>query len=238
MFARFRRVESHLQARLQVTVAESRRVAGRVRVEHIVALGSVGEPATIAERVAFWGNLHRRLDALSNRIGEDDRAKIIGAIYARIPMVTVDEQRALQRENAETDERLWSGLQDMNAEMAEGNKALAATASRKAAEAAAQAKDAAEKAAVAKERLDRLAKGEDVPGGLGKPFTWEDARKIMKGAGLTDDDIRFSAELARLCKRREDLFDAFVEQDCKLQALREKSDRWKVLRKIMAMREQ
>jgi hypothetical protein len=86
MFARFRRVESRLQARLQVSVAESRRVVGRVRVEHIVALGSVGEPATIAERIAFWGNLHRRLDALSNRIGEDDRAKIIGAIYARIPM--------------------------------------------------------------------------------------------------------------------------------------------------------
>ena len=71
MFARFRRVESHLQVQLQVSVAESRRVAGRVCVEHIVALGSVGEPATIAERVAFWGNLHRRLDALSNRIGED-----------------------------------------------------------------------------------------------------------------------------------------------------------------------
>jgi hypothetical protein len=91
MFARFRRVESHLQVRLQVSVAESRRVAGRVRVEHIVALGSVGEPATIAERVAFWGNLHRRINALSSRISEDDRAKIIGTIYAWIPMVTVDE---------------------------------------------------------------------------------------------------------------------------------------------------
>jgi hypothetical protein len=159
MFARFRRVESHLQIRLQVSVAESHRVAGKVRVEHIASLGSVGEPATNAERVAFWGNLHRRLDALSNRIGEDDRAKIIGAIYARIPMVTVDEQRALQRENAEADARIWTSLQDMNAEMAKGQREVAAMASKAAAGAEAGAVEAAEKAAIARNRLDRLAKG-------------------------------------------------------------------------------
>jgi hypothetical protein len=126
MFARFRRVESHIQTRLQVSVAQSRRAEGRVRVEHIAALGSVGDPATIAERVAFWGNLHCRLDGLSNRIGEDDRAKILGAIHARIPMVTVDEQRALQRKNAEADAMIWVALQDMSAEMATGQRGLAA----------------------------------------------------------------------------------------------------------------
>lgn len=102
-----------------------RRVDGKVRPEHIAALGSVGDPATVAERVAFWGQLHRRLDKLSNRIGADDQAKIIGAIHARIPMVTIDEQCALQRENAEADEKFWSGLQDMNAEQAEGHKDIA-----------------------------------------------------------------------------------------------------------------
>jgi hypothetical protein len=120
MFARFRRVESHLQTRVQVSIVESRRVDGKVHPKHIGALGSVGDPTTIAERVAFWGQLHRRIAALSNRIGGDDQAKIIGSIHARIPMVTIDEQRALQRENAEADERLWADLQCMNAEQAEG----------------------------------------------------------------------------------------------------------------------
>jgi hypothetical protein len=230
MFARFRRVESHLQARLQVSIAESRRAAGRVRVEHIASLGSVGEPATTAERVAFWGNLHRRLDALSNRIGEDDRAKIIGAIYARIPMPTVDEQRASQRENAEADAKVWAGLQDMSAEMAEGQRGLAALASGKAAESEAMAKDAAEKAAVAKDRLDRLAKGEDVSGGLGNTVDFE---KVLQDSGFSRDDINFSKALAEL---DEGEFDAFVELELKLRDHVEKSSRWKVLRKIVAMR--
>jgi hypothetical protein len=217
---------------LQVSIAQSRRVDGRVRVEYIAALGSVGEPATIAERVAFWGKLHRRLDALSNRIGEDDRAKIIGAIYARIPMVTVDEQRALQRENAEADARIWAGLQDMSAEMATGQRELAALASGKAAESEAVAKDAAEKAAVAKDRLDRLAKGEDVSGGLGKPIDFE---KILIDDGWSRDDINFSIALAELREGQE--LRAYSEMVLKLKEREEKSSRWKVLRKIKAMRE-
>jgi hypothetical protein len=148
-------------------------------------------------------------------------------------MVTFDEQRALQRENAEADARIWAGLQDMSAEMATGHKGLAALASGKAAESEALAKDAAEKAAAAKDRLDRLAKGEDVPGGLGKPVDFE---KVLTGAGWSRDDINFSRALASLSVGREDLFDAFVEQGCQLHHRREKSDRWKVLRKIKAMR--
>jgi hypothetical protein len=159
MFTRFRRVESHIQVRLQVSIAERRRIAGKVRVEHIAALGSVGEPTTIAERVAFWGTLHRRLDALSNRIGEDDKAKIIGSIQARIPMIAMDEIRALQRENAEADAKFWATFQDMNTSTAESNKALAAIASRKAEEAEKGATEAAGKVAKAKDRLNRLGEG-------------------------------------------------------------------------------
>jgi hypothetical protein len=93
-------------------------------------LGSVGEPATIADRVAFWGQLHRRLEGLSNRIGQDGQANIIGAVHARIPMVTVDDQRILQRENAEADAKFWEGLQGMNAGLAEGHKDVAAKSAR------------------------------------------------------------------------------------------------------------
>jgi hypothetical protein len=232
MFARFRHVESHLQIRLQVSVVESRRVAGKVCVEHITSLGSVGEPATNAERVAFWGNLHRRIDALANRIGEDDRAKIIGAIHARIPMVTIDEIRALQRENAESDEKFWSVFQGMNADFATGQKVIAGIASRKAAESESLAKDAGAKASVAKERLARLAKGEDIKGGLGKPMTGEECDRILKREGLTDDDIRFMRQF-RLTEAE---FDSFVRLSCELHQRHEKRDRWKVLRKIKAMR--
>jgi hypothetical protein len=151
-------------------------------------IDSVGEPAINAERVAFWGNLHRRLDALSNRIGEDDRAKIIDSIHTRIPMVTVDEIRALQRENSESDEKFWAGFQNMNADFAAGQKIVAGIASRKAAEAEGL-----------KERLDRLAKGEDVKGGLGKPMTGEECNRILKREGLTDDDIRFMRAYRSAC---------------------------------------
>ena len=184
MHARFRKVKSHLSTRLQVIVEQSSRAAGKVRVEHIAGLGSVGDPATIAERVAFWGQLHQRLGALSNRIGADDQSKIIGAIHAKIPMVTPDEMRTLQRENAEADKKFWTGLHGMEAEQAEGHRDLATKSARIAADAEKRAAEAAGKAATAKDRLDKLAKGEEVSGGLGKPMTRERMEGVPKGCGL------------------------------------------------------
>jgi hypothetical protein len=229
MFARFHQTPS----RLQVSLRQCRRVDGKPRSEHIASLGSVPIPVTIAGRVEFYRRASERFKGLANRIGGDDKKKIVAALRAKIPPVTDDEICTVQRENAEADEKFWSGLHGMNADMAEGNKALAATASRKAVEAEAQAKTAAEKAGAAKDRIDRLAKGEDVKGGLGKPMTWEDCEKILKDAGQTDDDIRFMREF-RLTEAE---FDAFVEQSCELHHRREKTDRWKVLRKIKAARD-
>jgi hypothetical protein len=88
----------------------------------------------------------------------------------------------------------------------------------------------AEKAAVAKDRLDRLAKGEDVLGGLGKPADFE---KVLMDAGSSRDDINFSIALAGLSEGE---FDAFLELGLKLQDREEKSSRWKVLRKVRATR--
>ena len=47
----------------------------------------------------FWRRLHGRLSALSNQIA-DEQAKILGAVYERIPMPTPDEQRDMQLQNA------------------------------------------------------------------------------------------------------------------------------------------
>jgi hypothetical protein len=63
-------------------------------------------------------------------------------------------------------------------------------------------------------RLDKLAKGEDVSGGLGKPMTREPRKKILKDAGWTDADIRFSMERAR-ASFNEDEFEALVREVCK-----------------------
>jgi hypothetical protein len=92
-------------------------------------------PATIADPVVFWRRLHERLAKLSNRIGADEQGKILGAIHVRIPMVTIDELRTLQRENSEADEKFWAGLQGMNAELAEEHKEVAAKSARLAADA-------------------------------------------------------------------------------------------------------
>lgn len=186
MFTRFKATLS----RLQVSLRESRRIADKVKSEHIASLGSIAMPMTIAGRVAFWTALHERLAKLANRINAEDQAKIIGAIHARVPMVTIEEQRTLQRENAEADLKFWTGHKDYEAGLAEDLKGMGAKYQREGEEAEAQAKTAAEHGASAKDRLDRLDKGEDLPGGLGKPMTREDAIKIMKSGGLSDSDIR------------------------------------------------
>jgi hypothetical protein len=72
MFTRFRPTEN----RLQVSLAETRRVAGKVRQEHIAGLGSVGVPPTVADRLVFWRKVEDRLAKLGNRVG---------SLHARIP---------------------------------------------------------------------------------------------------------------------------------------------------------
>ncbi len=226
MFVRFRQTAS----RLQLSLVESRREGGKVRCEHIAALGSIPCPMTKADRVAFWRLLFPRLEKLGNRIA-DEKLKILDAIHARIPIVTPDEQTALQRENAEADVKLWETLQDMNASKAEGLKGVAALTSGQAAEAEAEAAKAAAEAARAKERLDKLAKGEAVAGGLGKPATREDMLKILKAAGMTLADIRHSRRLAALGKEH---FELFLQETLKELRRAEKRIDRKVLRKLGA----
>jgi hypothetical protein len=80
-------------------------------------------------------------------------------------MVTPDEQRSLQEENAKADEQFWSSLRDMHAEKVEGHKGLVATVERAIAAGQAGMAEADAKTAAAKERLDRLARGEPVAAG-------------------------------------------------------------------------
>ena len=189
MFVRFR-TSGH---KLQASLVETRRVDGRVRHEHVAGLGSIETPPSVQARLAFWQRLHERLANLSNRVDPATQGKILGAVHARIPMVTPDEQRAVQLENAEADERFWTRFKDFNEETAAGHKALAATAEQVAANQQAKAADAAAKAAAAKERAERIRRGDDVPGGIGKPFTREDAERILRNEGIDPKEcVRFS----------------------------------------------
>jgi hypothetical protein len=127
------------------------------------------------------------------------QGKVLGDIHSRIPMVTLDEQQALKLANAEADERFWTGLRAMHEEQVEGHKGLVAVAERTIARGQAGAAEAAAKAGEVKDRVERLKRGEDVPGGLGKPLTHEDLKRIFREAGWTNEDIRNAARWSEVC---------------------------------------
>lgn len=223
MFVRFRESASSLAASL----VETRRADGKVVQDHVAALGSIACPMTVAGRIAFWGELRQRLERLANRIG-DDQLKVFDAIQARIPMVTFDEMRALQRENAQADQKLWSMVHEGHAAQADELKALAAVIAKQIAQAEAGAMDAADKLASAKGRIEALDKGEAVNGGLREPMTGEE---LAKAAGLSPAEMRHCLGVASMTP------DEF-EQYLKASQPKEKAHgRHKVARKILRSRE-
>ena len=201
MFVRFQRQG----ARLHVRLLQTRRTSGKIRSEYIGALGSVDTVASVRERLAFWAKLPERLLRLGNRVNEDQHAAIYAALHARIPMVTPDEQREIQVENAKDNERFWDIIQEMNASSAEGHKLLIASAEAKRQEHERLAAAAAEKREVARERLAELARGESGAGELGKKLHMT---AVAKKAGLTPKEIK-TAELT------EAEFETFLERHWK-----------------------
>ena len=121
-------------------------------------------------------------------------------------MATADEQRALQLRNAQDDERFWTSVQEINQATADDHRGVVAGAERTIADAQAQAVNAASNAAAAKERVARIERGEDVPGGLGKPLTREDFLR----AGFTARDLRFMDFIADLPA---DVYDAALTEE-------------------------
>ena len=113
---------------------------------------------------------------------------MLGAVHAKVPMVTADEQRALQLENAKADAQFWDRMADMYAGTATDHKGLAARAERTAAEGEVERAKAAEHAARAKERVERIERGENVEGGLGKQQI--DVEAILIDAGWTKADFK------------------------------------------------
>jgi hypothetical protein len=161
MFVRFRQT----QTRLQVSLIRTHRVDGKVRHEHVAMLGTVDAPPSVAERLAFWQRLHERMAKLDNRVDAATQAKLYADIHARIPMVTPDEQRTLQLDNARVDEQTWSSLADLHAATGSDHERMIAKAEQAKAAAATEQAKAAAAAEQAKDRIARIERGEDVDGG-------------------------------------------------------------------------
>ena len=194
MFVRFR-VTAY---GLAMSLVETRRENGKVRHEHVSSLGSVETPLTVAGRIEFWGRLHERLARLSNRLDSETQSKVLGAVHARVPMPTADEQRGLQLENAKTDADQWEWIHGTHAAMVQDHKGLAAMVADKIAEGETCAAEAAAKAKVARERVEGIERGENVEGGLGEPLDAKNVEKILRAAGYTTSDLRHARVLAEL----------------------------------------
>jgi hypothetical protein len=179
--------------RLQASLIETKRAGGKVRHEHIASLGSVDVPPSVRGRLTFWAKLHERFAKLDNRVDAEAQAKILGPIHARIPMVTPDEQRSLQVENAKADEELWSHLHESDAKQIEGHKGLIRSAEQTVASTQAAMIVADAKIAAAKERIARIQRGENVAGGFGEPMDFD---KVLRAAGWTASDLKRARLLA------------------------------------------
>ncbi len=104
-------------------------------------------------------------------------------------------------------------------------KPSAARAARLATDAEAGATYAAAKAAVAKDQIERLAKGEDVKGGLGKPMT---LKALLKAAGIAENQARHAERAHSL---GDGLFEKFVQAGIEGMHRGEKSAERKFLRR-------
>ena len=191
MFVRFRQ-QGH---RLQASLMQTRREAGAIKSEHVASLGSVGLDVTIRDRLDFWKYVEPRLDRLANRIGPDERAKIIDALDARIPVLTDDDLRSVQEDNAKHDQKFWGDVRDTNADVAARHRSIIARAEEEIANVMSTAEEVAERIDVATDRVARIERGEPVVGGLGKKL---DVLKIMKEAGMTQSDVNHAMRVASL----------------------------------------
>jgi hypothetical protein len=196
MFVRFR----ERNYRLQVSLIETRRVDGKVRHEHIASFGSIDIPLTVPARITFWQRLYERLGKLSNRVDPATQGKVLGEVHTRIPMVTADEQRALQLENAEADARFWEMVHSHDKGTIEEHKALVASAEHAITGIQSGMADTAAKATVAKDRVERIKKGEDVSGGLRAPFTREDMERELIKLGFTKAELQHCVRLAQVAE--------------------------------------
>ena len=226
MFVRFRQTA----ARLQVSLAETRRDGTRVRQDHVATLGSIVTPPSPTDRIAFWTKLHQRLAGLSNRIDGKAHGEILAAVHARIPMPVQDEHSAQQVEHARHDARQWHMLADFQASTAAEKRQFAALLTRDAEELEAGAATATEHAKAADDRLARAERGEAVAG-IPKPMTHAEFMRMVSPMGITERDMELWVRLSKELPD-EATFQAFVREVVRLDRLGDHARQRAALRKV------
>jgi len=219
VFVRFRETQSRLQASL----IETRRVECKVRHEHIASLGSISLSLSVADRIGFWARLHERLGKLGNRLDPERQAKIMGDVHARVPMPTLDEQRALQLENAKTEVAQQEAVRDFVASDVTGRERLIEYQQAVVAAGKAAVSEGDEAVNRARTRVEAIERGDAVEGGLSKPQT---IRAFLKALGWTDADQQHANLLALI---PEEHFDELVKLSLEPDASRRRRVRKAVL---------
>jgi hypothetical protein len=110
------RARNDRRARLKAVLVASIRVGGKPRQRHIAFLGSIelDDPRMIAGdsdhacfwrrmsaigKVGFWCRIMKRLDQLGNRVGPEERARLLASIAARVGVPpSADELEQFERE--------------------------------------------------------------------------------------------------------------------------------------------
>jgi hypothetical protein len=194
MFVRFR-VQGQ---RLQVSLSAARRVAGRPKQEHVTSLGSIPVKMTVEDRLQFWKALHERLGKLDNKLSNDDRMKLLGQVHKRIPMVTAEEVRALQREREEHRLQFWSEHGDDNDVVGSLN-ALVAHAKKQLEQMRPVQEIARREIAEARQRIAALDAGEELDGlGPSDQKLQDRVIETFRNAGWTGADIRRAVKVHEL----------------------------------------
>jgi hypothetical protein len=188
MFVRFRL----RNGRLLASLAESRRAGGKVRQQHIANLGAIEQEPSIGARLAFWGDLHRQLGRLGNRIPGEELGAILGAVQARVPMVTVEEQPVERQARLERNLRFWRGHLEMSEEQVAAHQGLKAVADKGIATWSGEAERARANIAATQEALDD-------PNKPAPPeLTYKEALRIAREAGMSKQDVYRARKLAEL----------------------------------------
>ena len=94
-------------------------------------------------------------------------------------------------------ERFWTSLSDMHSSNVEDQKGLAASVANAIAAQQERAAVAAGHVGTAKDRIERISRGDDLQGGLGKSAALDD---ILKDAGFTSRDFRHMERVGAISK--------------------------------------
>ena len=110
-------------------------------------------------------------------------------------MVTPDEQRALQLENAKADADQWSAVRDLNSSAAADRERLVASVNDEIASGKARAAEGRRRGAASQGRIEAIQRGEPVAGEFDKR---ESFAAILKRAGWTEADLGETRLLATI----------------------------------------